>query len=528
MMKLFTTLTTIFLVSNPSVFATISQPKDVDWEIKFDKSDFMRQSYQQDIYKIGSEGNFKYSLANWEQRINIAQGMNAIGNKKYSDGYQYHLNSWRNGGESGLNTLDTAIKASSEMWDNTKQLLNFDKLERLEYLPKESSLTNEISNKVIEFKMNIKFEINLFNGESVKFEKEFKPHYSFDTGRLCNDEINDFGETTTLLGFKYEPKVVFEKTLAVHNKRNYDELSWNKESVMPRFWIMGPYSLDYFQTLDLNVPENEETYSTLDCKINEMSVYKPINVLDFKNSKHINLNIEYNPLKNQQLSGNDIYSQVDKFVKENFVKSNPIELYYENIKGWKPPYINPFASTTELIIPISYIEDNKSVKDYQKIIDKPFVTINLRKKIDLVEIKVPELISYEKDEELTNKIAEILKENYLTNDEVKWNIEDNKLIISSNSSSVVNQIAISLYKKEINEPEKPSEPEQPIEDNNKEPDNKEVENKDENSNKTETNEVKKNKNLKLLWLILPIAILIVAFVWLTISILKKRKKKMVK
>jgi len=138
--------------------------------------------------------------------------------------------------------------------------------------------------------------------------------------------------------------------------------------------------------LQVNVPYNNEVYATLTTKIIAMSLFHLIKILDFTHAQQIEINLEFDPTKQQLPIDNlDLYFKIDNFIKSHFKANSPIQLWYENLRTQPFPVFNHANNHTTLCLPISFKEAMGS-SNYQQILGQPLVKVNIFKKIDLKTI----------------------------------------------------------------------------------------------------------------------------------------------
>gem|GEM_PF-988927 len=189
-----------------------------------------------------------------------------------------------------------------------------------------------------------------------------------------------------ILNQSYQPRIHFEPFLSVHEQKRYLESDLQGPGVMPRFWISGCYNQQFFEDLQTNVPYNNQIYATLTTKITAMSLFHLIKILDFTHAQQIEINLEFDPTKQQlPVTNLALYFKVDNFIKSHFKANSPIKLWYENLRTQALPAFNHANNHTTFLLPISFKEAIGS-SNYQQILGAPFIKVNIFKKIDLKTI----------------------------------------------------------------------------------------------------------------------------------------------
>ncbi|MCL8211511.1 hypothetical protein LD125_00178 [Mesoplasma sp. JKS002658] len=507
------------LFSTP-LFSSIAPVADINFSLPY-LDDFIRPGYQEDTYKLNSEGEFSSTYTNNEQHLFIHHGLLATTTFKYTKPLQAHETNCYGGGESGINVIDTAFKPSQEIWDLTKHLINYDHLsfeEKMVDLSDEEQQAND-EKKFFQFKIQVNFGLTI-NDQSYKFVGEFTPRYSYQTGILTSVAYQDFPNSAqVILNQLYQAQIHFEPFLSVHEQKRYTESDLQGPGVMPRFWISGCYNSQYFEDLQVNVPYNNEVYATLTTKIIAMSLFHLIKILDFTHAQQIEINLEFDPTKQQLPIDNlDLYFKIDNFIKSHFKANSPIQLWYENLRTQPLPVFNHANNHTTLCLPISFKEAMGS-SNYQQILGQPLVKVNIFKKIDLKTIGWPEVITYQTPTQLETIINTLLVKNYLLPSDVISKVINNKLFLEGNNAQVSNKIEILLHKEETSSPPPLVEAPSLI------PDDRNNHNDQLNPDSESTNYKNSgSKNLELLWLLLlgVFVCLLLLFIWWRI---KKKKKR---
>ena len=501
------------------LFSNIAAVADIDFSLPY-LDDFIRSGYQEDTYKINKEGEFSCTYTNNEQHLFINQGLLATTTFKYTNPLQTHQTNCYGGGESGINVVDTAFQPSQEIWDLTKHLINYDHLsfvEKMIDLSEEEQQAND-EKKFLQFKIQVNFSLTIHN-QIYKFGGEFTPRYSYQTGILTTLATQDFNSSQVILNQLYQPQIHFEPFLSVHEQKQYLETDLQGPGVMPRFWISGCYNQQYFEALQTNVPYNNQIYVTLTTKITALSLFHLIKILDFTHGQQIEINLEFDPTKQQlPITSLELYFKVDNFIKNHFKTNSPIQLWYENLRTQALPAFNHANNHTTLLLPISFKEPMGS-SNYQQILGTPLIKVNILKKIDLKTITWPKVITYQTASQLEAIVNTLLVQNYLKPTDVISKVIGNKLFLEGNNSQVINKTEIPLHKEVENLPPPCVVP--PVSSPNDENNHNDQSNPDSES-KNHKNSVAQNPQLVWLVLLGVFICLLPLFIWWWI---KKKKKR---